>query len=418
MRRLRSRTPSRRHPAAEQRSPAPSATARSHSSPEPPSPSTAPSTKSAAPTAASVSPACPTALIISPPPPQGFAKRDLSFATPNTRPLEIVLQPETVETEVNVNGDPGVIASAEASGPTTTISGTQLQSLADDPDDLLRELQQLAAAAGGNPSNTTISVDGFQDSSSLPPKSSIAYIKVNPDQFSAEYREPPFDGGRVEVYTKPGQKAYHGALFATISSPWINARDPFSTSKAAISKQRYGFELTGPVRKVGSDFALTLEHRSIDNFAVVNAVTVDSAGNPTNYIANVATPQRLWLGTARLDWQLGPKNTFIASYSANVNHLVNVGVGGASLPDTGYDSQRYEHMFRLSNITTASANLMNEARLSLRWDGENDTPVSTLRRCRSPAHSPTAEPTSAHSNSTSSTSKPTTTPSSPPKNTP
>jgi Carboxypeptidase regulatory-like domain len=307
----------------------------------------------------------------------GFAKRDLSFTTPNVSSVEMVLKPGPVETELEVSGDTGAEGSASASGVTTTISGSQLQALADDPDDLQRELQQLAAAAGGSPANTTISVDGFQGSSNLPPKSSIAYIKVNPDQFSAEYREPPFDGGRVEVYTKPGQKAYHGALFATNSSPWANAKDPFSTSKASIGKQRYGFELTGPVRKVGSDFALTLEHRSIDNFAVVNAVTLDSAGNEVNTIANVPTPQRLWLGTARLDWQLGAKNTFITSYSANVNHLVNVGVGGASLAETGYDSQRYEHMFRVSDVTTASAHLMHEARLSLRWDGETDTPVST-----------------------------------------
>jgi hypothetical protein len=40
---------------------------------------------------------------------------------------------------------------------------------------------------------------GFQGSSSLPPKSSIAYIRINPDQFAAEYREPPFDGGRVDI---------------------------------------------------------------------------------------------------------------------------------------------------------------------------------------------------------------------------
>ena len=65
----------------------------------------------------------------------------------------------------------------------------------------------------------------------MPPKDSIAYIKVNPDLFSAEYREPPFDGGRIEVYTKPGAKAYHGALFGTDSSPWMNARDPFAVSK-------------------------------------------------------------------------------------------------------------------------------------------------------------------------------------------
>ena len=308
---------------------------------------------------------------------QGFAKADLSVTTPRPAELEVVLQLEAVQTQIAVSGDSAPATSTNSSGATATISGTQLQALADDPDDLLRELQQLAAAMGGNPSTSTIAVDGFQGSSALPPKSSIAYIKVNPDQFSAEYREPPFDGGRVEVYTKPGQKAFHGALFTTNGSPWENARDPFSTSKAAIGKQRYGFDLTGPVRKQGSDFALTLEHRSIDNFAVVDAVTFNSAANPVNTSANVATPQRLWLGTARIDWQLGAKNTFITSYSATVNHLENVGVGGSSLAETGYNSETYEHMFRLSDVTTGSEHFMHEARVSLRWDGQNDTPNST-----------------------------------------
>jgi Carboxypeptidase regulatory-like domain len=307
----------------------------------------------------------------------GFAKREMSLTLPHTGQLDFVLQPDEVETQVDIDGDTAAANSTTSSGPTQTISGSRLQSLADDPDDLLRELQQMAAAAGGSTANTTIAVDGFSDSSALPPKSSIAYIKVNPDQFSAEYREPPFDGGRVEVYTKPGQKAFHGALFATNGSPWMNARDPFSTSKASIGKQRYGFELTGPIRKQGSDFSLTLEHRSIDNFAVVNAYQPDSEGNPVNIFANVATPQRLWIGNARVDWQLGPKNTFIVSYGANVNHLLNVGVGGNSLAETGYDNEKYEHVLRFSDITTISPHLMHEARVSLRWDGQNAAPVST-----------------------------------------
>ncbi|HEX7159207.1 MAG TPA: carboxypeptidase-like regulatory domain-containing protein, partial [Edaphobacter sp.] len=309
----------------------------------------------------------------------GFAKRELSFTAPHTAPLDLILHPEVVETQVNVSGDESSTpaTSAASAGPTQTISGSRLQSLADDPDDLLRDLQQLAGAAGGNPSNTTIAIDGFQDSSKLPPKNSIAYIKVNPDQFSAEYREPPFSGGRVEVYTKPGQPTFHGALFAVNGSPWMNARDPFSTSKAALGKQRYGFELTGPIRKKTSDFTMTLEHRSIDNFAVVNAVTLDPSGHPVSTIANVAAPQRLWIGTAKVDWQISPRNTFMTSYSANVNHLQNVGTGGTSLAETAYDSQQYEHILRFSNITTASAHLMHEARLSLKWDGETDNPVST-----------------------------------------
>ncbi|MBS1800086.1 MAG: TonB-dependent receptor [Acidobacteria bacterium] len=309
---------------------------------------------------------------------EGFATQTLALKAPHTATIDLTLKLQEVETSLDVDGDDSTPAnSAAASGPTQSISGNRLQSLADDPDDLLRQLQQLAAAAGGNPSNATIAVDGFQDSSKLPPKSSIAYIKVNPDQFSAEYREPPFGGGRVEVYTKPGQPTFHGALFMTNGSPWMNARDPFSTSKAALGKQRYGFELTGPIRKKGSDFTMTLEHRSIDNFAVVNAITLDANGNQTRTVANVATPQRLWIGTAKVDWQLGAKNTFIASYSPNVNHLRNVGVGGTSLPEAGYDSQQYEHVLRFSDVTTISAHLMHEARLSLKWDGETDNPTAT-----------------------------------------
>ncbi|HUZ95189.1 MAG TPA: TonB-dependent receptor [Edaphobacter sp.] len=307
-----------------------------------------------------------------------FAAKDIKVHVPQPKTeLVVILQPEDVTTSVNVGEDSGNGVDAAANGTSQTISGDQLSTLADDPDDLKRELQQLAATSGGLAANTTITVDGFQSSAPLPPKSSIAYIKVNPDLFSAEYRQPPFDGGRVEVYTRPGQSAFHGALFTTNGSPWMNARDPFSTSKAALGKQRYGFELNGPVRKKGSDFALTLEHRTIDDFAVVNAITLDDQGNQQSTIANVAASQQLWLATARLGWQLNEKNTFTASYNANVNHSQNVGVGGTSLSETGYSSGTYDHTLRLLNVTTVSPKMMHEARVAFDWTGETDVPTST-----------------------------------------
>ena len=66
--------------------------------------------------------------------------------------------------------------------------------MADDPDDFKRQLQVLAATSGGAPGQAIITVDGFQNSSTLPPKSSIASIRVNPDMFSAEY-----DGRRTRA---------------------------------------------------------------------------------------------------------------------------------------------------------------------------------------------------------------------------
>ncbi len=305
-----------------------------------------------------------------------FAALDLPLTAPHAE-LRIALQPDTVSTTIDVTAPAQQIdTDVNSTAGSQTISGERLTQLADDPDDLLRELQQLAAAAGGSPGNATISVDGFQDSSTLPPKSSIAYVKVNPDLFSSEYREPPWEGGRVEVYTKPGAKAFHGALFTTNSSQWMNARDPFSVSSAAIGKQRYGFELNGPVRKQGSNCSMTLEHRSIDDFAVINAVTFDPSGNDVNTVQNVPTPQRLWVATSRIDWQLGPKNIAFLSYSANVNTQRNVGVGGNTLLEAGYDSSNYEHTIRASNVTTISPKFVHEARLGISLNDEVDIPAS------------------------------------------
>jgi hypothetical protein len=312
----------------------------------------------------------------------GFSEESVPVKSPHPAQVGVVLRLEAVVTDVVVNGgdDATVSTSPTASGPSQTISGNQLSSLADDPDDLLRELQQLSAAAGGSPSSATVAVDGFDNgegSTHLPPKSSIAYIKVNPDVFSAEYREPPFEGGRIEIYTTPGQTAFHGALFTTNSSSWMNAHDPFSTAAAALGKQRYGFELTGPIRKVGSDFFTALEHRSINTDDVVNAITVDAAGQLSPLLQTVPVHQQLWTGNAKVDWQLGPKNTAIASVDTYNNDLPDIGVGGSSLAETGYEQSQRETSIHLTDVTTISPKIMHEARIGIELDGNTDTPNST-----------------------------------------
>ena len=309
----------------------------------------------------------------------GFAPRDLVLTTPHPRSADFVLTLESVQTQVTVDAGAAPEVSPTSSGPSQTITASQLQTLADDPDDLLRELQQLAAAAGGAPSAATIAVDGFESgegTAHLPPKDSIAYIKVNPDLFSAEYREPPFGGGRIEVYTKPGQSAFHGALFATNGSSWMNARDPFSTAATPLGKQRYGFELTGPIRQHGSDFFTSLEHRIIASDAVVDAITVNAAGLESPILQTVAAPQHRWSSTSKVDWQLGQKNTFIASLDTFNNDRENMGVGGLTLAESGYARQDYSNELHSTLVTLFSPKIMHEARIGIEWDGQSFTPNS------------------------------------------
>lgn len=288
-------------------------------------------------------------------------------------PLTLRLKPSTTDTVEATDEDP--VSNTSVAG-TKELKGDEIKQLADDPDEFGRELQVLAAAAGGAPGQAIIAVDGFQNGGRIPPKSAIAFIRVNPDLFSAEYERPPYQGGRVEIYTKPGQGKLHGALFTTQSGQFMNAADPFAPTKAAIGRQRYGAELGGPIKSNRADFFVALEHRQIDQFAVVNAVVLDGNANPQQVTANVPTPQSLWEASARFGLLLGPHNNFTGTYTATVNGLTNVGVGGTTLQQAGYNSQQSEHSIRLTNLQTISANLLHESRLGLTWRLRDDSPLS------------------------------------------
>ena len=123
--------------------------------------------------------------------------RDLEIGAAG-RAFTVRLKPLTVQTEVNaVVSDSGV--SSEDIAGSRTLQKSEIAQLADDPDEFSRQLQVLAAAAGGAPGAAIVTVDGFQNGGRIPPKSAIAYIRVNPDLFSAEYARPPYRGGRVEI---------------------------------------------------------------------------------------------------------------------------------------------------------------------------------------------------------------------------
>jgi hypothetical protein len=101
--------------------------------------------------------------------------------------------------------------------------------------------------------------------SALPPKSSIASIRINPDLFSAKYQRPPFSGGVIEITTKPGADTFHGAAFFTNSDGIFNATDPFSVTATPAGRRRYGFELNGPIISKKSGFSLALENATSTN---------------------------------------------------------------------------------------------------------------------------------------------------------
>lgn len=310
----------------------------------------------------------------------GFASGTAQIAaSPNgTAHVDIHLAVAAAETSVQVNADASTPMDTESGASTTTISDTEVMQLPDDPDDMLQQLQLLAAAGGGGATGATVVVDGFQNGSTMPPKSAIASIRINPDPVSPEYERPNAEGGgRIEITTKPGLDNYHGAVFFTDSDGSFNATDPFSVTATPAGKRRYGFELGGPIAAKKAGFNLALEKRDIDEFNVVNALTLDANQNQVAEHDTVAAPQRLWIGSARADWMVTDKNIAALSYAARVNNLGNQGIGGLVLPEAGYSSRVAEYDLRFSNTYTISPTTLHETHIGYAWKRVQQTPNST-----------------------------------------
>ena len=293
-----------------------------------------------------------------------------------TAHINLQLAIAAVDTSVQVGADDTGLDPDRGAG-TRNLSTDDVRRLADDPGDFIQQLQILASNQGGPSESTTFVVDGFQNSSALPPKNSISSIRINPDPYSPVYEGPTFQGGRVEIFTKPGADRFHGALFLTDSDGSFNATDPFSVTATPAGKRRYGFELSGPIVSKKSGFSLALERRDINEFNVVNATTLDQSQNPTALHQSVPADQRLWIASARGDMQISPKDVATISFAASVNSLTNQGVGALTLPEGGYSSLMNEYDLRFTNILTLNSNFLHETRIGYTWKRSNQTPTST-----------------------------------------
>jgi len=185
-----------------------------------------------------------------------------------------------------------------------------------------------------------------------------------------------YDGGLIEITTKPGTSTPHGAAFFTGSVGELNATDPFSLTATPAGKRRYGFELSGAILPRKADYSLAFERRDIDEFNVVNARVPGDDGVAAPLQQTVPASQRLWIGSARTGWQLGVNDTATLSFAANVNTQGNQGVGGQVLPEAGYTGLTREYDLRVGNTQTFGANLMHETRIGYSWKRTAQAPNS------------------------------------------
>jgi len=234
-------------------------------------------------------------------------------------------------------------------------------------------LSALAGPSAG-PNGGQIYIDGFTGGQ-LPPKSAIREIRINQNPYSAEFDRLGY--GRIEILTKPGTDKLHGQAFAMGNDKSFNTGNPFTKDIPDYHSYQFNGTLNGSLSKNAS-FFISAERRNTQNADVYDAQTgYDADSNPIKESGSLLNPHTRTNASARLDLQLGQKNTLTARYG--IYHDTDNNDLGSTLylPTQATSSSSTDHSVQLSDALVVSDHIVNETRFQYRHESSSETPAST-----------------------------------------
>jgi hypothetical protein len=262
------------------------------------------------------------------------------------------------ELTIQENGGPAVSTEAAGNASALVLTGSDLDALSDNPDDLAADLQALAGPSAG-PNGGSIFIDGFSGGQ-LPPKDAIREIRINQNPFSAEYDKLGF--GRIEIFTKPGSDKFRGLFQYNFANDLWNSRNPYAARKAPLHLNELEGNISGPLSRRAS-FYFSWQKEWVDNGSIINGVTLDSqtlAISPFNGF--FVTPQDRTVLSPRADFQLSGNHTLTLRYTFNREDIQDAGIGGFNLTSRGYYSINQSQTVQITETAVLGASAVNETR--------------------------------------------------------
>ncbi len=307
-----------------------------------------------------------------------FVSQPIALSSGQAKRVDIAMAIQVEQQNVVVTDDTSATVNVEAGGNANAIvlKGKDLDALSDDPDELSNELAALAGPSAG-PNGGQIFIDGFSGGQ-LPPKSAIREIRINQNPFSAEYDRLGY--GRIEILTKPGTEKLHGQAFFQSNNSIFNTGNPFTPEIPAYYSYQYNGSVSGAINKKAS-FFVSSEGRNINNvnaWLIPVAVLQDSSGQyyaAPNYGVTLPNQRIRNNSSARVDWQLGARNTVTARFSFRIeSEHGNLSAG--SLPSASTHESNTDYTVQASDAFVINDHAVTETRFQFQRQNENHYPDS------------------------------------------
>ena len=248
----------------------------------------------------------------------------------------------------------------------TALSASQIEALADDPEEMATQLEQLAGPGA------RIRVNGFEGGQ-LPPKSQIREIRFRFDPFAAENHDAGFP--RVDIVTRPGSGPIRNNMtFGFRNNQW-DSPNPLSPTRGDGQTRRFGWSIDGPIVKGRTGFSLNV--RRNDEYDVQAVYAQNGA---INQVVNQPT-ERLNIDF-NIEHVLTKTHTLRLAFDRDTNNAQNLGVGTYDLESRGYSRDGFTNRVRLSDIGTFRKKFLNEIRAEYTWQEQQSFSVSDATTVR------------------------------------
>ena len=269
----------------------------------------------------------------------------------------VVLAIQKVEDTVTVGQDPQNAAS-DRRGPAfgTTLTREQIDALSDDPDELKRQLQELAGPGA------VIRVDSFEGAQ-LPPKSQIRMIRISRDAFAAENHSA--GGLQIDIVTQPGIGPLRGNVTTRIRDGSMTGRSPFVPKKGPERSQDYSFGVGGSLVQNRTSFNLNVG--GVSSFVTPNLNAALLTGTKSEALG-VRRPTDQLSVNATVDHALTKDQTLRVAFNRFGRWSENLGIGDYDLPERAYETESVNYSMRAQHVGPLGRRFFINTRVQSVWN--------------------------------------------------
>ena len=264
----------------------------------------------------------------------------------------LILPLRKMEDSVTVGRDRQEAAADRGLSFGTALTREQIEALSEDPDELKRQLQDMA---GGG----VIRVDSFEGQQ-LPPKAQIKMVRISRDQFAAENH---FAGGLfIDIITQPGIGPLRATARLGFYDSSMDGKNPMVQERTPAQSRNWGGNVSGSLLKDRSSFSLNFNGNSSYLTPIINAAI--PAGTIVRNI-NLRVPSDSAFVSGLLDYAITKDQTLRMGFNMNRFTSENQGVGVYDLIERAYSSENRTFSLRIQEAGPLGRRFFTNTRLSL-----------------------------------------------------